>query len=120
MLSLNLSFDFLTNAYDASLETPATSARQQGGGKVKPGAQGGAPVGLRLVLFLDLSGKPGCSLQKPHILAELQHGERIGEWPCSEEGSRGLADTLKAIFSCRSFVSDLCLESKGCERLGSC
>lgn len=84
----------------------------QGGGKVKPGAQGGAPVGQHLVLFLDLSGKPDCSLQKPHILAELQHRERIGKGHVSEEGSRGLANTLKAIFSCRSFVSDLRPASK--------
>lgn len=34
------------------------------------------------------------------------------ERPCSEEGSGGLADALSAIFSCRSFVSDLCPASK--------
>lgn len=49
----------------------------------------------RQVLFLDLSGKPDCSLHKPHILAELQHRERIGERRGSGEGSRGLADVIK-------------------------
>lgn len=70
---------FLTTTHDGSLETPACLALQLGGGKVKPGAQGGAPVGQHLVLFQDLSGKPDYSLQKPHILAELQHWERIGK-----------------------------------------
>lgn len=80
ILSLNMSFDFfLPTTHDASPETPACSAHHLGGGKVKPGAQGGAPVGQHLVLFQDLSGKPDYSLHKPHILAELQHGERIGK-----------------------------------------
>lgn len=47
----------------------------QGGGKVKPAALGGAPVGEPLVLFQDVSGKPVCRLHKPHILAELLHWE---------------------------------------------
>lgn len=103
MLCLNMSFD-------DSLETPACLAHRLGGGKVKPGAQGGAPVGQHLVLFQDLSGKPDYSLQKPHILVELQHRERIGK---GHIVSRGLAGALKAIFSCRSFVSDIGPASKG-------
>ena len=79
---------------------------------MKPGAKGGAPVGQHLVLFQDLSGKPDYSLHKPHILAELQHGGK--NWECVvSKGSRGLADIFKAIFSCRSFVSDICPASKG-------
>lgn len=81
MLSLNLSFDSLQPFIMPPLRP------QQGGGKVKPGAQGGASVGQRLVLFLDLLVKPDCSFQKPHILAELQHRERIGKGYAVRKGA---------------------------------
>lgn len=84
------------------------STPQRVGGKVKPSRHRVERQSASIfVLFLDLSGKIDFSLEKPHILAELQHGGKNWERPCSVEGSRGLADALKAIFSCGSFVSAL-------------
>ena len=90
MASLDLAFDvfvfFLQPLMLLSLETPGTlspSVKEV----LKPGALGGAPVGQHVVLFQDLSGEPVCSLHKPHILAELQHRERIGKGYVASEGA---------------------------------
>lgn len=89
------------------------STPQLVGGKVKPSRHRVERQSASIfVLFLDLSGKIDFSLEKPHILAELQHGERIGKGHVVWKGAEVWQDTLKAIFSCGSFVSDLCLASK--------
>lgn len=93
------------------LMTPL-STPQRGGGKVQPWTQGGAPVGRDLVSFLVLFRKKRPqSLETAHSCRITAQGKNRKR-PYSEEGSGGLADVWSAIFSCRSFVSDLCPASK--------
>ena len=109
ILFINRFFSPLITPHDASPETSASSARQYGVGKVKTRAQGGAPFCPASCVVSGRFRKSQTAVFRNHtFLQNYSTGERTGKRPCSEQESRGLADKLKVIFSCRSFVSDLC------------